>query len=768
MDRRRFHSPAAVRCRRRSAPSRRSPAEMVAVLALLGSMLLLTGCPSNRTEEAGASITAVVGPGVVTAQGTTYQVTTFTADGDSLDFAITARVTAATGARIVVTDAGGAGFISATAAGFDGGTFPAQEDGGKEVTLTLDDDATTPGRVRLQIEASVGGNNPTIRFLEITIIGPPDALNFFNPPTTVDAAQESTYQVEIVDSLGRRNTQATDTVDVAILTDPSVGATLGGTVSVAAVDGLATFGDLTIDLAGPGFVLRATAGGLTDGNSPAFTVRPYISAVRPNVLQPSVVTGMLIDGIPTGSTPTVDFDGDAGTNVTEDAVGDYSVTAPAGLNESGDITATFNGATSAGFPFARGPISPTIAAGSFGQDGSIDAAGRHVAFSSIDETLVPGDTNGFRDVFVYDRWTGDVERVSVATDGTQGNGTSDQPAISGNGMYVAFRSQSTTFVDGDGNASSDVFVHNRMTGTTTLVSAKLNPDDSRTIGDLPSRQPSISYDGMRIAFTSEAANLVADDVNAQDDVFLFDMGTMEVTLVSQSSTGVRGTIRSENPAISGDGKYVAFSSPAAELHDGGFDNNNVEDVFVRDIAGGTTERVSVDHGGIEGNDASLRPSISHDGRYIAFESDASNLLGEVSPGVDVDSNGVRDIFVVDMDAETIERASLDDADAPTDQDCFEAQIQERNDTWLVIFATPATLVAADVTGNRDIYLRDNRDGSTHRLSQTRTGVGANFDCFNPMLAHGGAFAVFDTIGNNLVAGDSGNLDDVFVIGIPRR
>ncbi len=144
--------------------------------------------------------------------------------------------------------------------------------------------------------------------------------------------------------------------------------------------------------------------------------------------------------------------------------------------------------------------------------GAISADGRFVAFFSDATNLVSGDTNSTYDVFVHDRQTGATERVSVATDGTEADGVSETPAISADGRFVAFRSGATNLVSGDTNASADIFVHDRQTGTTERVSVATNGDQATGGG---SSNPAISADGRFVAFWSTANNLVSSDTNGK-------------------------------------------------------------------------------------------------------------------------------------------------------------------------------------------------------------------------------------------------------------
>jgi Tol biopolymer transport system component len=226
-----------------------------------------------------------------------------------------------------------------------------------------------------------------------------------------------------------------------------------------------------------------------------------------------------------------------------------------------------------------------------------------------------GDVNGVDDVFVHDLVTGQTTRVSVASDGTEGNYSS----ISGDGRYVAF-------------SAYEVFVHDRLTGETTRVSVA----SDGTGGNSVSYDPSISGDGRYVAFESWASNLVAGDANGWADVFVHDRLTGETTRVSVAADGTEGNGNSYNPSISGDGRYVAFDSSASSLV--AEDTNATGDVFVHDRLTAETMRVSVAADGTEGTNLSQIPSISGDGRHVAFHSRASNLVAG-------DTNGQQDVFV---------------------------------------------------------------------------------------------------------------------------
>jgi Tol biopolymer transport system component len=268
---------------------------------------------------------------------------------------------------------------------------------------------------------------------------------------------------------------------------------------------------------------------------------------------------------------------------------------------------------------------------------SISSDGRYVAFRSNATNLVPGDTNGVDDIFVHDLQTGATTRVSVDSSAAQSNAASDHPSISGDGRVVAFDSHATNLVPGDTNGWADIFVHDMSSGATTRVSV----DAAGLQSNHQSSFPSISRDGRYVACDSYANNLVPFDTNGAADVFVYDREGGRVRRVSVDSAGAQGAGVSAFPSISFEGRYVAFASTADNLAPG--DHNEHYDVFVHDLLTGSTTQMSVDPAGFSANDISTSPSISADGRYVAFASPSNNLaLG--------DTNGTSDVFVHDRGA----------------------------------------------------------------------------------------------------------------------
>ena len=321
----------------------------------------------------------------------------------------------------------------------------------------------------------------------------------------------------------------------------------------------------------------------------------------------------------------------------------------------------------------------------------ISADTRFIAFQSEATNLVPGDTNGCYDIFVQDRQTGAITRVSVASDGTQGARASSSPTLSADGRFVAFYSPSDNLVLGDTNEDFDVFVHDRQTGETTRVSVA----SDGTQGNGISSHPILSADGRLVAFRSTASNLVPDDTNGWADIFVHDRETGETRRVSVASDGTQANSMANYITLSGDGRFVGFSSHASNLVPN--DGNRIEDVFVHDRQTGITRRVS-EASGEGGNAQSMAPSISPDGRFVAFRSMASNLV----PG---DTNGNNDIFLHDLKTGENTLPSSASDGSPGDLDAFYAAVSERG--CFVAFTSYSTnLVPGDTNGTRDVFVRE--------------------------------------------------------------
>lgn len=388
-------------------------------------------------------------------------------------------------------------------------------------------------------------------------------------------------------------------------------------------------------------------------------------------------------------------------------------------------------------------------AGDWDRSIAVSANGRFVAFVSSAANIVAGDTNGATDVFVRDRLNGTVDRVSISSTGAQGNGDSNRVDLSDDGRYVAFESGASNLVPGDTNGRNDIFVHDRQTGATERVSVSSTGAEANSF----STQPAISRDGQVVGFVSFASNLVPNDANRENDVFVHVRSTGVTERVSIGTDGQQGTGGSLEPSLSGNGRFVAFTSGVPRLVPG--DTNGWADVFVRDRLNGTTERVSVSSGGVQGDLASRGPSISGDGRYVAFESDAFNLVG--SPG----ASFTTDIYVRDRVTGQTELVSVGTSDVPVEKNSRGPEISA--DGRYVAFVSDVTdLVAGDTNGMTDIFWRDRVGGKTERASVASNGAQANGPSINAALSADGLHVAFVSSARNLVAGDANATPDVYL------
>ena len=380
----------------------------------------------------------------------------------------------------------------------------------------------------------------------------------------------------------------------------------------------------------------------------------------------------------------------------------------------------------------------------------ISAGGRFVVFDSEASNLVPGDTNGVEDVFIRDRWRGTTERVSVSSVGIQGNAESHFPSLSAEGRFVAFFSGASNLVPGDTNGATDVFVRDRLKGTTERISVS----STGVQGNLSSFYAAISANGRFVVFGSDANNLVPGDTNDSTDVFVHDRWVRTTLRVSISSNGTQGNGYSgvEPVAISPDGRFVAFSSVASNLVPG--DTNASGDVFLRDRLRDTTERVSVSSAGIQGNGGSSGPSLSSGGRLVVFASEASNLV----PG---DANGTIDVFLHDRLKGTTKRVSIG-VDGEQANGASERPMISANGRFVAFASGASNLVPGDTNGFEDTFVRDQWWGMTERVSVARNNSQGNNSSFSAAISPGGRFTTFGSVANNLVPGDTNGVADMFI------
>ncbi len=381
------------------------------------------------------------------------------------------------------------------------------------------------------------------------------------------------------------------------------------------------------------------------------------------------------------------------------------------------------------------------------QEPAISARGRYVAFVSGSNNLVPGDTNRTKDVFVRDRVDHVTRRVSVSSNGAQARGPSAWPSISANGRYVAFTSHARNLVDSDTNLVQDVFVRDRVSHVTRRVSVSSDGAQANSIAWLPS----ISADGRYVAFSSYASNLVPGDTNDSTDAFVRDRVSHVTQRVSVSSDGAQANSASNVPSISADGRYVAFSSYASNLVPG--DTNDSTDAFVRDRVSDVTQRVSVSSSGAQADPGYGTPSvdISGSGRYVAFDSYAANLV----PG---DTNGALDVFVSDQVSHETQRVSMNPSGAQADYDSLDPTISA--DGQRVTFRSGSAAYGEDLQGQ--VFVRNLVTNVTRLVSVSSRGTSGNGTSFQPKVSADGRHVAFSSFATNLVPDTNGGNTDVFV------
>ena len=425
------------------------------------------------------------------------------------------------------------------------------------------------------------------------------------------------------------------------------------------------------------------------------------------------------------------------------------------------VVAAFMSLIVAGAGAAAAPVTERVSVSSSGVPAqsvqyraAVSADGRYVAFESWASNPVR-DTNRNPDIFVRDRVLGTTERVSISSSGRQAHGKSTDPVISADGRYVAFTSTAQDLVAGDVNHVCDVFVHDRQTGTTRLVSMS---SAGRHAND-DSVHPAISADGRIVAFQSSATNLVRADTNRIRDIFARNLATGRTKRVSVSSTGRQANDRSSSPAVSADGRIVAFASGASNLVAG--DTNDAGDVFVRDRVAAKTWRVSVSAEGRQADDVSTRPSVSANGAVVAFWSDASNLVAH-------DTNYDNDVFLRDRVAGTTELISLSSTGEQANSVSYTTRAQSLSaDGRYVVFESWATnLVAGDTNGVGDVFWHDRTTGTTVRVDVSSSGeqTTGEVNSLLSAMSSDGRFVAFWSAAPNLVPGDTSGSYDLFLRG----
>ncbi len=370
---------------------------------------------------------------------------------------------------------------------------------------------------------------------------------------------------------------------------------------------------------------------------------------------------------------------------------------------------------------------------------SISANGRSVAFTSAASNLVKGDTNKAFDVFVHDRKTGKTKRVSVSSDGSQGNNFSYASAISADGRHVAFSSLASNLVSEDKNNNYDVFVHDLENDETELVSVsnRGSQGNSWSIGT------SISADGRFVAFTSYSSNLVHPDTNGfGSDVFLHDRQTGTTELISLDAQGLQFEPGAESPYISPDGRYVLFTAYIESQIPGG----GIQVVpYIRDRISSISEQINVNCPAEWDCALPHADSLSADGRYVVL-----------TAGI-----GALNVFVFDRIRRETDLISTA-IGGTTGNSASRRSSISIDGRYVVFYSSVSNLVFNDMNGTWDIFIRDRLTQTTQLASVANDGSQGNLGSYWPSISPDGRFIVFSSDAYNLVPFDTNFLEDVYV------
>lgn len=381
---------------------------------------------------------------------------------------------------------------------------------------------------------------------------------------------------------------------------------------------------------------------------------------------------------------------------------------------------------------------------------TFSANGQFAVFASDASNLVAGDTNGVTDIFVADLTTGVIELISVDENGVQADGPSFYPSISDDGNLVAFQSFATNLL-GDLTPVAHIFVKNRATGEVILVDATSGGEEATN----PSSEPAISGNGTFVVFSSDADNLTFDDHDPTTDIFRKNIVSGDIVLVSKTSAGAKGTGNSFSPAISADGRYVAFASDANNLVGG--DLNTSTDIYRKDVDGvggegaGAIVFVSTASGAIESDGA-----LGNDDSTQPQISADGNVVLFVSTATNLvvgDTNNAADLFVKDLTTRQTQRVNLSETGTPLTLDSGSPSLSA--DGTVVAFSTSGdSVVTGDTNGLTDVFVRDLDDSTTVRVTLAFGDFGR--------LAGDGSAILYQTGAGSPSVGDNNENEDVYV------
>lgn len=387
---------------------------------------------------------------------------------------------------------------------------------------------------------------------------------------------------------------------------------------------------------------------------------------------------------------------------------------------------------------------------------SVSADGRYACFTSLASDLIPFDGNGVQDVFVKDRQTGVIERISVGPGGIEGNGASTIARITSNGRFVVFESSASNLVPGDANGQVDVFLRDRLTGVTELVSV----GNGLIQGDSYSRYSSVSNDGRFVTWASNATTFAGVDHVFIDNIYLRDRQRGVTTIVTNSLDGDGGNGISQRPVLSADGSVIIFSSLASDLAPGPI-NPSVFNLYAFDRLTSTTTLLTVGVGGVPANGNSFAPQVSANGHKVIFASFASNLTS------DIDLTAGRDIFVLNRATGSVILGSVN-SNGEQGLSSGNGSFSINDSGRFITFRSDATnLVASDTNGVNDLFRRDLLTGVTTLISIGWDGAPANAaTAHTSAQSSDGTTVIYGSFASNLVAVDTNGLGDVFARTYP--
>ena len=456
---------------------------------------------------------------------------------------------------------------------------------------------------------------------------------------------------------------------------------------------------------------------------------------------------------------------------------------------------------------------------------TISEDGRYVLFTSGSSDLGPTDTNGNPDLYLRDRQAGTTELISINAAGTDsGNGNTFAGTMSDDGRYVVFTSSSDDLVANDTNGNNDLFIRDRQSGTTTMISRNLSATNG---GDDDAQNFSITPDAAFIVYTTLASDMVANDTNVGNDIFLYDRVAGTNTLISRNASGDAGNDGSDisgHQCISDDGRYIVFTSDASDIISG--DTNGFADAFLYDTTTSTYTRISTVAGDdtTGGNGETGNPVISGDGSRIVMWTLASDLVTSV-PDTNMDSDYISYLVATGEKALVTPNASgtaaasggsnrsgprlsddgryfawessmqdlTSDTNVGTDNDIYlrdlvngvttlvsinasgTASCNAQNDDVqlsangrFVTYESSCTDLTtdSDINAAKDTFMYDSQDGINYLLSVSTAG-GSTGDAFSydPLISPSGQFIVFDSGASDLDAtvSDTNANGDVYLV-----